>query len=75
MAEAIAESDDDQIAAIRAVHVALEEEVVRRALQAAEWSINGLARALKCPLGTARAALARHPDLAKMAKERGPGRP
>lgn len=65
----------DQLAAVRAAHLAIEGPVLRAGLEAAGWSQNGATRTLGCNLGAVRSALRRHPEIAAEARRLGPDAP
>ncbi|MGK3981238.1 helix-turn-helix domain-containing protein [Sorangium sp. So ce118] len=72
MAAVILETGGDQLEAARAVWMAIEEALVRTALEAASWSLTGAAARLGVSPSTAMRAVRRHTALDEERMRKGP---
>jgi transcriptional regulator of acetoin/glycerol metabolism len=72
IASAIRESGGDHLEAARAVWMAIEEALMRSALEAAAWSITGAADRLGVSPSTAMRAVRRHAALDEERQRKGP---
>jgi transcriptional regulator of acetoin/glycerol metabolism len=73
IAAAIRESGGDHLEAARAAWMAIEEALMRAALEAAAWSITGAADRMGVSPSTAMRAVRRHTALDEERQRKGPG--
>lgn len=72
IAAAIRENGGDQLEAARAVWMAVEEALIRTALEAAKWSLTGASERLGVSPSTAMRAVRRHDALDAERRQKGP---
>lgn len=71
--EELRSAPGDKLAALRALHVKLERDILREALEASDWNLARAATWLGVlNKSTVQAAVARHPDLLAEYHEKGP---